>query len=59
MKFRVFWDVLPCSQICVDRFLHHQGDEWALREKIAGYVGVQVDWADQWEVGDVGEEVDH
>jgi hypothetical protein len=32
--------------------LHHQGDEWALREKIAGYIGVQVDWADQWGMGD-------
>jgi hypothetical protein len=33
MKFRVFWDVLPCSQVDVDgRFrgaycLHHQGSE--------------------------------
>jgi hypothetical protein len=33
IKFRVFWDVLPCSQFDVDlRFrctccLHHQGDE--------------------------------
>jgi hypothetical protein len=32
-KFKVFWDVLPCSQIDVDlRFrgaccLHHQGDD--------------------------------
>jgi hypothetical protein len=32
-KFRVFWDVLPCSQIDVDRrfrgvcCLHHQGPE--------------------------------
>jgi hypothetical protein len=32
-KFRVFWDVLQCSQIDVDRcfrsacFLHYQGDE--------------------------------
>jgi hypothetical protein len=33
MKFRVFWDVLPCSQIDVDQCfrgaccLHHQGDD--------------------------------
>jgi hypothetical protein len=33
MKFRVFWDILPCSQVDVDRCfrgaycLHHQGDE--------------------------------
>jgi hypothetical protein len=33
MKFRVFWDVLPCSQVDVDGlfrgayWLHHQGDE--------------------------------
>jgi hypothetical protein len=33
MKFKVFWDVLPCSQIDVDRrfrgacCLHHQGAE--------------------------------
>jgi hypothetical protein len=33
MKFRVFWDALPCSQIDVDRrfrgayCLHQQGDE--------------------------------
>jgi hypothetical protein len=39
----VFRDVLPCSQTDVDRHLrgacclHHQGDEWVLREKIAGY----------------------
>jgi hypothetical protein len=32
MKFRVFWDVLPCSQVDSDRrfrdvyCLHHQGD---------------------------------
>jgi hypothetical protein len=32
MKFRVLWDILPCSQIDVDRrfrgarCLHHQGD---------------------------------
>jgi hypothetical protein len=32
MKLRVFWDILPCSQIDVDRrfrgacCLHHQGD---------------------------------
>jgi hypothetical protein len=35
VKFRVFWDILPCSQTDVDRrfrgacCLHHQGDEWA------------------------------
>jgi hypothetical protein len=34
MKFRVFWDVAPCSHVEVDRrfrgayCLHHQGDEW-------------------------------
>jgi hypothetical protein len=34
LKFRVFWDVLPCSQVDVgQRFrgsycLHHQGDEF-------------------------------
>jgi hypothetical protein len=32
MKFRVFWDVAPCSHTKVDLFrdvycLHHQGDE--------------------------------
>jgi hypothetical protein len=60
MKFRVFWDVLPCSQVDVNRrfrcayCLHHQGDEWALREKITGYAGVQVYWADQWGMGDDG-----
>jgi hypothetical protein len=33
MKFRVFWDVLPCSEVDVDRCfrgkycLHHLGDE--------------------------------
>jgi hypothetical protein len=33
MKFRVLWDVLPCSQIDVDRYfrgaccLHHQGTQ--------------------------------
>jgi hypothetical protein len=33
MKFGVFWDVLPCSQVDVDRrfrnvyYLHHQDDE--------------------------------
>jgi hypothetical protein len=32
-KFRVFWDVPPCSHVEVDRcfrgayYLHHQGDE--------------------------------
>jgi hypothetical protein len=27
MKFRVFWDVLPCSQIDVgQRFTHHPND---------------------------------
>jgi hypothetical protein len=57
MKFWVFWDILPCSQIDVDRrfrdacCLHHQDNEWALCEKIAGYIGVQVDWADQWGMG--------
>jgi hypothetical protein len=63
MKFRVFWDVLSCSQIDVDQHfrgaycLHHQGDECALREKVAGYIGVQVDWADQWGMVMIGEEV--
>jgi hypothetical protein len=39
MKFKVFWDVLPCSQIDVDRrfrgayCLHHQGDLIALMMK--------------------------
>jgi hypothetical protein len=33
MKFRVFWDVAPCSHVEVDRrfrgayCLHHQGDK--------------------------------
>jgi hypothetical protein len=33
MKFRVFWDALPCSQVDVNQLfrgmycLHHQGDE--------------------------------
>jgi hypothetical protein len=33
MKFSVFWDVAPCSEVDVDRrfrgayCLHHQGDE--------------------------------
>jgi hypothetical protein len=33
MKFRVFWDIMPCSQIDVERrfrgawCLHHQGYE--------------------------------
>jgi hypothetical protein len=37
IKFSVFWDVLPFSQVDVDRrfrgayCLHHQGDEWASR----------------------------
>jgi hypothetical protein len=54
MKFRVFLDVLPCSRVGVDRrfrgayCLHHQGDESALLEKIAGCIGVQVDWADHY-----------
>jgi hypothetical protein len=29
IKFRVFWDVLPCSQVDIDRgayCLHHQGE---------------------------------
>jgi hypothetical protein len=53
MKFRVFWDVLPCSQVDVDRrfrrvyCLHHQGSEWEARGRIAGYLAVQVrKWAD-------------
>jgi hypothetical protein len=47
MKFRVFWDILPSSQIDVDRrftgacCLHHQDDKWAYREKVAGYIGVK------------------
>jgi hypothetical protein len=34
MKFRVFWDVAPFSQVDVDQYFrgaycfHHQGDEW-------------------------------
>jgi hypothetical protein len=42
--YRVFWDVDPCSHVEVDRrfrgayCLHHQGDEYAAREKIAGYI---------------------
>jgi hypothetical protein len=34
MKFRVFWDVVPCSHVEVDRSfrgaycLHHQGEEF-------------------------------
>jgi hypothetical protein len=57
MKFIVFWDILPCNQIDVDRrfrgacCLHRRGDDRALREKIAGYMGVQVDWANQWGMG--------
>jgi hypothetical protein len=45
LKFTVFWDILPCNQVVVDRCfggaycLHHQGGEWALREKVAGYIG--------------------
>jgi hypothetical protein len=37
MKFRVFWDVAPCSHVEVDRrfrgayCLHHQGDELFIR----------------------------
>jgi hypothetical protein len=37
LKFRVFWDVLPCSQVDVNRrfrgayCLHHQRDEYLLR----------------------------
>jgi hypothetical protein len=37
LKFRVFWDIMPCSQIDVDRrlrcacCLHHQGDTEAAR----------------------------
>jgi hypothetical protein len=33
IKFRVFWDIVPCSHVEVDRrfrgpyYLHHQGDE--------------------------------
>jgi hypothetical protein len=36
MNFRVFWDILPSSQVDVDRrfrgayCLHHQGDEWMM-----------------------------
>jgi hypothetical protein len=58
IKFRGLWNVLPCSQVGVDRrfrgvcCLHHQGDDWGLHEKIAGCIGVQVDWADQWGMGD-------
>jgi hypothetical protein len=57
MKFRVFWDVLPCSQVDVYRrfrgayCLHHQGDEQAARERI-GCIAVQVDCPDQWGMGD-------
>jgi hypothetical protein len=48
MKFKVFWDGTPCSHVEVDRgfrgayCLHHQGDEQALRERIAGYIGYRL-----------------
>jgi hypothetical protein len=64
IKFSVFWDVLPCSQVDVDRrfwgayCLHHQGDEWALREKIAGYIGPSgLGWPgdDRWQSGSIAD----
>jgi hypothetical protein len=54
MKFRVFWDILPCSQVDVVKSLSGvplppSSGRWvSLTRMIAGYMGVQVDWADQW-----------
>jgi hypothetical protein len=48
MKFKVFWDAALYNQVDVDRrfrdayWLHHQADKWAVSERIAGYIGVQV-----------------
>jgi hypothetical protein len=45
MKMRAFWDTAKCSLAGVDRrfrreyCVHHQGDEKAGRERIAGYIG--------------------
>jgi hypothetical protein len=45
MKVRDFWDIVPCSLGVGRSFggsycLHHQGGEYAVRERCASYIGI-------------------
>jgi hypothetical protein len=57
MKFRVFWDVLPCCQIDVDRrFTGASVSNIRLRSEPSGkdswLYSSPVVWTDQWGMGD-------
>jgi hypothetical protein len=53
IKFRVFWEVLPCSHLDVDRrfrgacFLHLQGDEFQMEAARPSETSVDIEFISQ------------